>query len=223
MGGKTELEPKVNTFLYLQVASSDEEEAKAVYKSRIADVQDDTLYIEVPLEEQTGRFKRLFPGDELSAYYLTEGGVKHYFNTHVLGFRGDVIQLVAVRRPDPESIRKMQRRSFLRVPAALELAVKLANQVRFLAYTDDIGGGGISFVTDPERELNAGDVMECWLLLPYKNGTIEHAFFKPEVVRVKKLESGRNRVMAKFIEITDSERQKIIRYCFERQLEFRKR
>jgi len=65
--------------------------------------------------------------------------------------------------------------------------------------------------------------MECWVLLPYKNGTIEHAFFKPEVVRVKKLESGRYQVMAKFIEISDSERQKIIRYCFERQLEFRKR
>jgi len=147
MGGKTELEPKVNTFLYLQVASPDEEEAKAVYKSRIADAQDDTLYIEVPLEENTGRYKRLFLGDELSAYYLTEGGVKHYFNTHVLGFRDDVIKLVAIRKPDPDSIRKVQRRSFLRVTAVLELAVKLANQVRFLAYTDDIGGGGVSFIT----------------------------------------------------------------------------
>lgn len=217
------MEPKVNTFLYLQVASPDEAEAKTVYKSRIADVLDDTLLIEVPIDESTGQFKRLFLGDELSAYYLTEGGVKHYFDTHVLGFRDDVIKLIEIRKPDPDSIRKVQRRSFLRVTAVLELAVKLANQVRFLAYTDDIGGGGVSFITDPRWSLKAGDVMECWLLLPYKNGTIEHAYFKPEVVRVKKLESGRNQVMAKFIEISDSERQKIIRYCFERQLEFRKR
>ena len=223
MGGKTELEPKVNTVLYMQVASPDEDEAKAVYKSRIADVEDDILYIEVPIEENTGRLKRLFLGDELSAYFLTEGGVKNYFNTHVIGFRDDVIKLVAIRKPDPDSIRKVQRRSFLRVSAVLELAVKLANQVRFLAYTDDIGGGGISFITDPRWALKAGDVMECWLLIPYKNGTIEHAFFKPEVVLVKKLESGRQQIMAKFIEISDSERQKIIRYCFERQLEFRKR
>ncbi|OUM96806.1 MAG: glycosyl transferase [Thermobacillus sp. ZCTH02-B1] len=223
MGGKTELEPKVNTLLFLQAASPDEEEAEKVYKSRIADVEDDILYIEVPLEEDTGRLKRLNLGDELSAYFLAEGGVRHHFNTHVIGFRDDVIKLVAIRKPDPDSIRKVQRRSFLRVPAVLELAVKLASQVRFLAYTEDIGGGGISFVTDPRWSIRPGDVMECWLLIPYKNGTIEHAFFKPEVVRVKKLESGRQQIMAKFIEISDSERQKIIRYCFERQLEFRKR
>lgn len=194
-----------------------------VYKSRIADVLDDRLLIEVPINEKNGRFKRLYLGDELSAYYLTEGGVKNYFSTHVLGFKEDVIRLVAVEKPDPESITKVQRRSFLRVAAELELAVKMSEHVRFLAHTDDVGGGGISFLTDGKWQLKAGDVLECWLLLPFKNGTIDHANFKPEIVRVKQLESGRLQVMARFLEISDSERQKIIRYCFERQLEFRKR
>lgn len=217
------MQPKVNTVLYLQVASSDEEEAKIEYRSRVADEDDDTLYIEAPLEERTGRPKRLFLGDELSAYYITDGGVKNYFHSHVVGFRDDVVKLIAIRRPEPDSITKVQRRSFLRVAAVLELAVKLANQVRFLAYTDDIGGGGISFIADGRWQLKAGDALECWLLIPFKNGSIEHAFFKAEVVRVKHLDSGRNQIMAKFIEISDGERQKIIRYCFERQLEFRKR
>ena len=133
MGGGSELQPKVNTNLYLQVASSDEEESKIEYKSRIADALDDRLLIEVPINEKTGRFKRLYLGDELSAYYLTEGGVKNYFSTHVLGFKEDVIRLVAIEKPDPESITKVQRRSFLRVAAELELAVKLSEHVRFLA------------------------------------------------------------------------------------------
>jgi len=215
--------PKVNQTLYLQVASSDEEETKIEYKSRIADLDEDRMLIEIPLNEKTGKFKKLYLGDELSAYFVSDGGVKNYFSTHVLGFKEEVIRLIAVEKPEPESITKVQRRSFLRVAAELELAIKYSEHVRFLAMTDDVGGGGISFITDGKWQLKSGDILDCWLLLPYKNGTVDHANFRPEIVRVKQLESGRNQVMAKFAEISDGERQKIIRYCFERQLEFRKR
>lgn len=214
--------PKVNQTLFLQVASSDEEETKIEYKSRIADIAEDRMLIEIPLNEKTGKYKKLYLGDELSAYFLSDGGVKNYFSTHVLGFKEEVIRLIAIENPEPESITKVQRRTFLRVAAELELAIKFSN-VRFLAMTDDVGGGGISFITDGKWQLKSGDILDCWLLLPYKNGTVDHANFRPEIVRVKQLESGRNQVMAKFSEISDGERQKIIRYCFERQLEFRKR
>jgi len=215
--------PKVNQILYLQVASSDEEESKIEYKSRIADAGEDRLLIEVPLNERTGRFKKLYLGDELSAYFVTEGGVKNYFISHVMGFREDVIRLIEIQKPDSESITQVQRRSFLRVAAELELAIKLSEHVKFLAMTDDVGGGGISFISEGRWPVKSGDGLDCWLLLPYKNGTLEHANFKAEIVRVKPLETGRNQVMVKFSEISDGERQKIIRYCFERQLEFRKR
>ncbi|WP_028561321.1 flagellar brake protein [Paenibacillus pinihumi] len=215
--------PKVNSILYLQVASADEEESKILYKARIADAREHDLLIEVPMNEESGRLKKLYLGDELSAYFLSEDGVKHYFNSHVLGFKEDVIRLVSVRKPDPDQITKIQRRSFFRVHAELELSVKLPDQTRFLAYTDDVGGGGISFLTDGKWPAKAGDKLECWLLLHYKNGSLDHAGFVSEIVRVKTLETGRIQVMCKFEQINDSERQRIIRYCFERQLEFRNR
>lgn len=40
---------------------------------------------------------------------------------------------------------------------------------------------------------------------------------------MKELDNGRNLVMLKYSEISDAERQKIIRYCFERQFDFRNR
>ncbi|MCQ6558058.1 flagellar brake protein [Paenibacillus mendelii] len=215
--------PKVNQFLFLQVASSDEEEAAVEYKSRIADENDNELLIEIPVLEGTGRYKRLFLGDELSAYYLSSDGVKHYFNSHVLGLKEDVVRLVRIQKPDPESITKVQRRHFLRVGSELEIAIKLSAHVRFVGITDDVGGGGISFLCDGKWPIKSGTELECWLLVPYRNGSIEHAQFKAEVVRVKKMETGRNQVMAKYASITDGERQKIIRYCFERQLDVRKR
>ncbi len=215
--------PKINEYLYIQVASSDTAEAEVEYRSRIAETDDEAFLIEIPMQESSGRLKRLFMGDELSAYFITEGGIKNYFNTHVLGFKEDVIRMVRVQKPAEESIFKIQRRSFFRVNAELELAVKDSNGSRFLVRTDDIGGGGTSFLADNKVKMEVGGKISCWLLVPFRNGSTEHVYFEGEVVRIKKLENGRNLAMVKFVAITDTERQKIIRYCFERQFDFRNR
>lgn len=215
--------PKLNQILYYQIASSDEEEAAIEHKSRIADEQEDGLLIEIPINEKTGRYKRLFLGDELSVYFISDDGIKNYFDSHVTGFKEDRVKLVKIRKPDPERITKVQRRSFLRVPAELEIAVKMPNHARFVCLTDDVGGGGISFICEGKWPVSAEQDLECWLLVPFRNGSIEHASFKAVVVRVIELESGRKQVMIKYVSIIDSERQKVIRYCFEKQLEYRNR
>ncbi|SFK92303.1 c-di-GMP-binding flagellar brake protein YcgR, contains PilZNR and PilZ domains [Paenibacillus sp. 1_12] len=214
--------PKVNQILHIQVNSIDEDEAKQEFKSRIADQDDNCIFMEIPINEKTGRLKKLYIGDELSAYFILDGGMKNYFTTSVQGFTDDVIRLVKISKPAPETITKIQRRSFLRVPAELEMAVKYSDQLQFIAVTDDVGGGGISFLCDSYIPLAANQMVSCWLLANYKNGQIEHIPFKGELVRIKMLESGRQQVMMRFAEITDRDRQKIIKYCFERQLEIRK-
>lgn len=215
--------PKINEYLYIQVASSDANEAEVEYRSRIAETEDEAFLIEIPMQENNGRLKKLFMGDELSVYFITEGGIKNYFNTHVLGFKEEVIRMVRIQKPAMDSIFKIQRRSFFRVNAELELAVKDSNGKRFLVRTDDIGGGGTSFLTDNQAKLNVGEKISCWVLLPYRNGSTEHVYFEGEVVRIKTLENGRHLAMVKFVAISDTERQKIIRYCFERQFDFRNR
>ncbi|MFC0214883.1 flagellar brake protein [Paenibacillus chartarius] len=215
--------PKISQVLFLQVNSIDEEEAKIEYKSRIADMNDSTITIEVPLDEKTGRLKRLYQGDEINAYYLTDGGVKNYFSSSVVGFTEDTVRLIQIKKPEADAITRVQRRSFLRVPAELEIAVKYTEQLQFVALTEDVGGGGISFICDGYIPLASSAPVSCWLLIPYKNGSIEHVPFKGEIVRVKQLETGKQLAMTRFIDITDRERQKIIRYCFERQMDFRKR
>ncbi len=214
--------PNVKQFLYLHVASSDEEDASIEYKSRIADASEDELLIDVPIIEGSGRLKRLFLGDELSAYYISEDGVKSFFNSHVTGFKEDVVKLVRIRKPDPGSVTKVQRRNFLRVAAELEIAISMSSHVHFIGLTDDVGGGGISFLVDARWPVKQETILDCWLLVPFRNGSIDHAQFKAEVIRVKPLET-KNQIMVKFTSISDGERQKIIRYCFERQLDIRKK
>lgn len=214
--------PKVNQTLYMQINSIDPDEDQQEYKSRIADVNANYISIEVPIHTETGKLKRVYAGDQISAYYNSDGGMKNYFNTVVLGFKEENIPLVLVKAPEPDQITKVQRRNFLRVPGELEIAVKLAGQLQFTALTEDVGGGGISFLCDSRISLAKGDIASCWLLIPFKNGTVDHASFKGEVVRTKPLETGKQAIMLQFTDIPDAERQKVIRYCFERQLDLRK-
>jgi c-di-GMP-binding flagellar brake protein YcgR len=215
--------PKINEILHMQINSIDEEESKIVYKSRIDDLTDEAIIMEIPINEMSNSLKKLYMGDELSAFYVGQGGVKNYFTTSVIGFREEVIRLVMIKKPDLEAITQVQRRSFLRVPAELEIAVKFSEQLQFVALTDDVGGGGISFICDGYIPLSVNGFISCWALVPFKSGTIEHVPFKGEIVRVEQLETGKQLAMVSFVEITDRDRQKLIKFCFERQMDFRKR
>ncbi len=213
------MQPKINDYLFIQMTSLDEEETIQEYKSRIADIQDQYLTIEVPINVNTGRLKRLETGEQLSVYYMNSDGVKHYFNSDVLGMKSDVIRLYVIKKPNPEAITKVQRRHFLRVPAELEISVNLQDKLNFICYTLDIGGGGVSFTCSSSHPIKEQDELMCYVLIHFKNGTIEHCKFVSEVVRVKPIEhSSQQTVMTKFIEIDPVEQQKIIRYCFERQI-----
>lgn len=217
------MDPKINQYIFLQVESHDEEQSKQEYKARVADVKDNYYAIEIPINEETGQLKRLYAGDFIYAYFISEGGVKNYFNTSVLGFREDTIKLVIIKKPDPELITKIQRRNYLRVPAELEVAIQLDGNIRMLGVTEDLSGGGLSFVCDNTHPLHAKDVLSCWLLMQFKNESIQHVKFNCEVIRVKALETEKQLVMASIADIHNVDRQKIIKYCFERQLELRKK
>jgi c-di-GMP-binding flagellar brake protein YcgR len=206
----------------MNIVSLDEEERNERYKSRIADMDDETISMEIPINEKTGKYKRLNVGDSLSAHYLTEGGINNYFHTQVLGFTEDIFKLVIIRRPTPEEITRIQRRRFLRVPAELEVAVRIGDSLHFVAVTEDLSGGGFSFVCDSHYPMEKEQVLNCWLLLQYRNGQIDHAPFKAEIVRLKDLSEEKRLVMLKFVEILESDQQKIVRYCLERQMDFRK-
>lgn len=214
--------PKITDMLFFQLASSDDNKETFDYRSRIMDMKEDNYLIEVPIHVETGKMKMLHLGDELSVVYVNENGLRHYFNSHVTGFGKDRVQLIHISRPLENEITKVQRRSYLRVPASLEIAVQSKEQaIHFLAHTIDVGGGGVSFYTKPDTVMQAGWILKCWLLVPYRNGTREHVSFDAEIVRVVGQENGTSQVMAAYKKIPDHERQKVIRYCFEQQLEQR--
>lgn len=217
------MQPKIGQTLFIQQESVIEAEAKEIYKSRIQDSDKNYFAIEIPIQQSSGRLKRFYTGEQLNVHFISNGGVKNYFNTQVLGMKEDVIKQLIIKKPNPDLITKIQRRSFLRVPAILEIAVQMTEELSFLALTDDISGGGLSFICDEKYPLEEKSEISCWLLIHFKNETIDHVPFKGQLVRVKPVkEHEKQLVMLSFTEIHDNDREKVIRFCFERQLELRK-
>ncbi len=214
--------PKINQTMYIQTVNELPETPSLTLRSRVADIDAGNIYIEIPLDEKSRRYYRAQVGETMQLYFFTAEGVKHLFTSQVTGFRKDTVNLVSIRKPNLDEISKDQRRSFLRVEANLELAVRLSDRLKFVAITEDVGGGGVSFVCDRKWPIVQNSLLDCWLLLTYKGGSIAHASFQGEVVRVLPAESDRHLIMMRFKEIADSDQQKVIRYCFERQLDKRK-
>ena len=215
--------PKVSQIIFFHLKSNEVEDSVIEFKSRVADENDDSLIIEFPIDTVTGKVKRLHVGDALAAHFITTTGVKHFFETHVTDVMLGEFPLVELARPSKDDMTSMQRRNFFRVMIEVDIAVRNENGQQFVFKTDDIGGGGVSFIIDRNEHFDAAEKLECWVLLPHRNGMIEHSHFIGEVLRLKVLETGRKIVMLKFHEIIEPERQRIIRFLFEKQIELRYR
>jgi c-di-GMP-binding flagellar brake protein YcgR len=221
--------PSVGQVVKLKPIVTDEAKANKMYKSRLADIQlPNLLYFELPLDEETGK-PGFFPeGTEFFFSYVHPDGNHYHFRSRIVGRKYENVPLILVAVPDQETIEKTQRRSFLRVDAHLDLAVKTnspSREYHFVTRTVDISGGGLSFTCNPNYILKVGDPMKLWCVLPEKHGGMNHLAFDGEVVRVNSHEEPEmpQWVSVKFVSIRDVDRQKIIRYCFERQIELYKK
>lgn len=220
--------PQVGQILRMNLVTLQKDKAKQVYKTRVSDIIGDVLAIEVPIEEDTGRGYRIPEGMEISIWFMGEDGSRYDFRSAISGYRTDNIPVLLLKLPPIQEVNRTQRRNYLRVDTQLEISVKAADSVRnyhFLARTSDISGGGLSFTCSDQYQLKDHDKLSIWIVIPLKNGTIMHAQAEGEVTRLKKLEDVPQTqwVSVKFVNINESDQSKVVRACYERQLELRKK
>lgn len=211
--------PSVNDVLHILPASAADQPE---FKARVAESDDSCIWIEIPLQMDTGRYG-MFQVDEMLEITFVDGdGMKSHFLTSVIAKRQDGIRMLGLAKPYVDDVVRMQRRSFLRVDASLELAVKQEDGRRSVVRTDDISGGGASFIVGVNHEFQERQTLECWLVLNYRNDEVDHVHFTAEIVRIQPRSEKYIVIMVKFMDISGQEQQKIVRYCFEQQLNARR-
>lgn len=220
--------PQVGQVIWMSPYTTSQEKSKLVYKSRVADLKDEMLTIELPINElqPNGGIGEYVVSSKWQCWYVGADGSRFEFTTEIIGKRRENIPLLELGVPPKSSFTRTQRRHFVRVPAHVEIAIKTDERVRnyhFLARTIDLSGGGLAFSCPDRYLLQEKDQLKMWFSLPTKNNKVVHAYAEGEIIRVKAAEEkGANQwVSVKFTEVSESERAKIIRACFERQLELR--
>ena len=180
---------------------------EADYKSAfidctIKDVYSDRMSLDVS-DEIIDNAKYLQEGAEIAVKVFTQSGIR-IFNSIVLNSPEEpefIIEYV-------ENSIQLQRRNFSRVAFECPLLIKRITDRDIKAKTIDISGGSIRFVT--EEELSFDKKLEVYFYLPEGHKAVS---FVGHLVGLEHLPQ--NEYVIVFDEISETDRNKIIKKCFE--------
>jgi c-di-GMP-binding flagellar brake protein YcgR len=189
------------------------------FKSKVVDMGGDFIMIDYPTHIETGRTAFFLDGVQLHITFTDNQKISYAFETEVIGRLNKGIPMLKLKYPGDDQLIKIQRREFVRVEYAIDVAIqKEGLYSQYVA--EDLSAGGIAIRISEKENFQPGEMLPLLIVLPFVNQDIKYVRAEASVVRTWE-KNGRNIVSLKFEEIGQSERQAIIRFCFERQLQLR--
>ncbi len=214
---------QIGDIITLELKSSHEKET---YKCRLVDRNGDHFYIDYPISLKTNRTAFLLDGTKLTATFIGHDGSSIYsFESEVEGRIKRNIPMLMISYPGDKNVVKIQRRQFVRIDTAVDIAIHPLEYefAPVTAITMDISAGGATVLTPAETGLKAGMTVQTWLVLIMQNGDYHYMKLQSRIVRNTPYSETRNKVSLQFIDTTSGEKQMLLRLCFERQLENKKK
>lgn len=214
---------QIGDILTLELKSLDKLEK---FKCRLVDRKDNALYIDYPINLLTNKTAFLFDGTQLSATFVGQDGTSVFsFESEIVGRVKKNIPMLVLAYPGDDRLLKVQRRSYVRIETAVDVAIHPVNGDfhPFTAVTDDISAGGGAVLIPKNIILKPATKMRTWLVLIMQNGEYHYLSILSRAIRVIEYNETRNKLSLQFTEISSSERQLLLRFCFEKQLEIKKK
>ncbi|MDB5052428.1 MAG: glycosyl transferase [Bacilli bacterium] len=215
MTKETHMLLNVNQMIFIEKL----DEEYIIYKTRVADIHTKYFSVEVPIDIKTGSFKPLKEGEKVAVSYTREDGIQFQFFSTIIGSSIGNIRTFHLEKPEPKSIKKIQRREYLRIPVNVNLSIEHKGTI-LQATSKDLSGGGVSIV-DEERRFTELDEVTGVVMLEFKNGKQERVPFRGTIARIILLHNDVKAAVIEFTEIYEAQRAAIVRFSFERQLEIR--
>lgn len=214
---------QIGDLLTLEVRHAEQIEK---FKCRLVDRKGNTLFIDYPISLRTNKTAYLFDGTHLSATFIGQDGTSVYlFESEIIGRVKNNIPMLLLAYPGEERLLKIQRRSYVRIEAAVDIAIHPMNGEfpPFTALTDDISAGGAAVLIPKGMQLQQGMMIKTWFVLILQNGEYHYLTLSSRVIRVIDYNETRDKLSLQFIEISNMERQLLLRFCFEKQLQNKKK
>jgi c-di-GMP-binding flagellar brake protein YcgR len=189
------------------------------FKSKVVDIGDGFVMIDYPTHIETGRTAFFMDGTQLHVTFIDNAKMSYAFRTEVGGRLNKGIPMIKLSYPGDDQLIKIQRREFVRVESAIDIAVE--KDGRFTQYVAaDLSAGGVALTLLNADAFKENELLTLTIVLPFMNHEIKYVNADARVIRVWKKE---DRLIAslQFETINQIERQYVIRFCFERQLQNR--
>ncbi|MCJ7839444.1 flagellar brake domain-containing protein [Lederbergia sp. NSJ-179] len=202
----------------------DREDRSEKFKAKIADFSEGKIYITYPISSASNKVIFLMKEEELFVSFSDkETGGAYLFRTKVLGQIKNPIPLLVLFCPEETKFMKIQRREFVRVKTTLDVSLQFPIEQKYVpTVTEDLSAGGCSVINRPHIQIKKGEVGNILLVLPFS--TKEYVYLNITCRVVRNFEKkGVSLISLQFLNVTDQEQQQMIRYTFEKQLEYRKR
>jgi c-di-GMP-binding flagellar brake protein YcgR len=202
-----ELDLKVNSRIEVVV---DEKS----YKALIIDIGDDSIKINIPVRND--EYLMLYKNDTIEINSYLDDGKCFNFYCDVIS-KGKDNNVIYYKLSLPYDIRRVQRRNFFRVNLLEEVTYKnitnkTEKEIEEIPYKSgimiDLSGGGIKVKTKEKLEDN--DIIAIKIKL-----TGIEVKLKGQIVRMEEAIDNKFLYGIKFLDITDSESDRIIRGLFE--------
>jgi len=212
------MEIKVGTIFILEPMFS---EGYEKFKCKVVEQEEGIIYIDYPINTLTNKTAFLLDGSQFRVTFNNENKQSYAFKTEVLGRKVGNIPMIMLACPPTEEFIKIQRREFVRVETAVDVAVE-NNNIFHQYVTEDISAGGMLLNVTNGANFNDGEVVNLLIVLPFLNGEIYYVQTEALVVNIFERDS-RRYASIQFSGTDETDKQHIVRFCFERQLQFRKK
>lgn len=185
------------------------------FKSKVVDFGDGFVMIDYPAHMETGKTAFFMDGTQLHVTFA-ENKISYAYRAEVTGRVNKGIPMLKLTYPGDDQLIKIQRREFVRVETAIDVAVDFGGVFQqFVA--EDISAGGIALNIGQDDSFVDMENVRLIIALPFVNDDIKYVRTEAKAVRIWEKDNRRIASM-QFAKINTTERQNIIRFCFERQL-----
>jgi c-di-GMP-binding flagellar brake protein YcgR len=193
-------------------------------KCKAVDLKNQVLYTDYPVYEKTGKTAFLMNGTHVEASFVGSDQNAYFFHTEVLGRCKEKIPMLTFKMPKAHELKRIQRREYVRIETAIDVALHSASQrfMPFVTTTIDISAGGAAVNLNGNQAFEQNEEVTAWFSLPFQKGTIEYAAIKAKMVRV--LKSDKKAIATlQFIDLSETDRKKLLQFCFDQELLLKKK
>ncbi|MFE8695635.1 flagellar brake protein [Cytobacillus sp. FJAT-53684] len=212
----------IGDVLILELSRSEKVEQ---YKCKIVERSGDKLFIDYPISLETKKTVFLLDGTQLKGNFVSDDGSVYLFECEVLRRVKQKIPMIVLSYPGNEHLVRIQRRQFVRVETSVDVAIHPidAEFPPIISVTEDISAGGAAIISPYHSHLKPNMVIYNWFVLPMQNGEIHYLKLKGKIVRILERKDSKPVISIQFVETSYSDRQLLLRFCFDRQLAYKKK